>query len=396
MKGKKGRLPARALRRVAALAAAAALLRGMYAAVDFSALRAQARELLSGGAVSALLLGQELGMLPGEETAGDLWDELALSQLPQAAAAPAQTAQEESAQTAAAPAGEFDAAEEQESGDPAPAEDPPAEELPAAPESNVVAQTMTAGAKTITAADIALNNSTDHTQVDLAALLAAPLTQTRSEQGPQILIMHTHGSEAYTMEGDDVYPETDTARTTDANFNMIRIGEEMKAEFESMGLSVVHDTTLYDYPTYTGSYGRSLEGIRAMLEQYPSISIVLDVHRDALIAQDGTVYKAVTELDGQQAAQVMLVMGSEDGGLTHPGWQQNLALALRVQQGMLAICPTLPRPINLRSQRFNQHMTAGSMLVEVGTSGNTLQEAILGARAFARAAGEVFLALPVG
>lgn len=212
-----------------------------------------------------------------------------------------------------------------------------------------------------------------------------------ADQGPQILIMHTHATEAYTMDGNDVYTETDESRTTDENYNMIRVGEEMKEVFEDQGLSVVHDKTTYDYPGYNGSYGRSLAGAESYLEKYPTIQVVLDVHRDALIASDGTVYSKTTTIDGEDVAQVMLVVGTNDGGLTHPNWEDNFTLAVRLQGAMLAIDATLPRNIDLRSQRFNQHLTPSSLLVEVGTSGNTLQEALAGARLFAQAAGQVYL-----
>lgn len=255
-------------------------------------------------------------------------------------------------------------------------------------------QTITANSNTLTGT-IDLNNNTDHLSVDIEALCATALPQKLqpAQAGPQILIMHTHGSEAYAMAGEDIYTETDNARTDDPNYNMLRIGEEMKAVFESMGLSVIHDTTLYDYPSYSGSYGRSLKGIQSYLERYPTIGVVLDVHRDALIAADGTVYKAVTEVEGEKVAQIMLVCGTNDGGLTHPSWKDNLTLAGQIQLHLTQVEPTLARPVNLRSQRFNQHMTAGSLLVEVGTSGNTLQEALRGARLFAQAAGEVYLSL---
>ncbi len=249
-------------------------------------------------------------------------------------------------------------------------------------------------AESITPADaslLELTNRTDSIEVALSDYLERELTLTVSREEPQILIMHTHGTEAYTIADGDEYVASDTARTTDENYNMIRVGEEMKAVFEEMGLSVVHDTTLYDYPSYTGSYARSLEGIKSYLEQYPTISVVLDVHRDALIADDGTVYKLTDTVDGEAVAQVMLVVGTDDGGLTHPNWEENLTLATHIQARLLGIDAGFPRPINLRSQRFNQHMTVGSLLVEVGTSGNTLQEALAGARLFARAAGEVYL-----
>lgn len=231
-------------------------------------------------------------------------------------------------------------------------------------------------------------------ELDMAALASASLNITlNQEQAPQILIMHTHGSEAYAPDGDDQYEETDTARTTDTNYNTIRVGDEIARIFTEMGLSVIHDRELYDYPSYNGSYDRSREAVERYLAEYPSIQIVLDVHRDALVGEDGTVYKAVTEVDGQKTAQVLLVMGSDDGGLSHPNWDKNLGLAMRIQHRMSTLWPGLARPMNLRSSRFNQQLTQGSLLVEIGSHGNTLQEALAGARLFARSAGQVFLEL---
>ena len=195
------------------------------------------------------------------------------------------------------------------------------------------------------------------------------------------------------MDGTDIYQESDASRTTDEAYNVVRIGDEMQTVFESMGLTVVHDRTLYDYPQYSGAYGRSCEGIEAWLNEYPSIQIVLDVHRDALIGEDGTVYKAVTEVDGEKTAQVMMIVGTDDLGQEHPNWQNNLALAVRIQQNLDTQWPSAARPITLRSSRFNQQLTQGSLLVEVGSHGNTLQEALRGARLFAQAAGEVLLDL---
>ena len=213
-----------------------------------------------------------------------------------------------------------------------------------------------------------------------------------AEEGPQILILHTHTTEAYTKGKGDKYRETDTARTTDEDYNMVRVGEEMKKTFTAMGLSVVHDKTKYDYPSYTGSYSRALTGIQKQLKKYPTIQVVLDVHRDAIIGSDGTSYAKKTRVDGETAAQVMLVVGTDDMGLTHPEWRKHLALAVQIQKGMLALEETFPRPIDLRRQRFNEHAAPGSLLVEVGTSGNTLKEALAGARLFARAAGSCYLA----
>ena len=226
--------------------------------------------------------------------------------------------------------------------------------------------------------------------VDLAAAAAAPVNIALPAEGPQILIVHTHGSEAYTPDGEDVYTPSGECRTTDKTHSVVRVGEEIAQVLTEMGLSVIHDTELYDYPEYNGSYDRSLAAVETYLERYPTIKVVMDVHRDALIGEDGTIYKPITTINGEKCAQVMLVMGS-DAKYTHPEWQQNLSLAVKIQKEMNTLWPTLARPIGLRENRYNQQLTTGSLLVEVGSHGNTLQEALAAARMFARAAGAVLL-----
>ncbi|MCD8375966.1 MAG: stage II sporulation protein P [Oscillospiraceae bacterium] len=244
----------------------------------------------------------------------------------------------------------------------------------------------------LSALGVSLYNYTSQ-ELDVEALAAAEIAvEAEKGDGPQILILHTHGSEAYTMDGEDIYQESDSYRTTDTQYNVVRVGDEMQQVFESLGLEVLHDRTLYDYPQYDGAYGRSAAAISGWLEQYPTIQIVLDVHRDALAGSDGTVYKTAAQLGGDSTAQVMLVLGTNDN-LEHPNWLNNLALAIRIQQELDAAYPTLARPISLRSARFNQQLTYGSLLVEVGSHGNTLQEALNAADLFAQTAGEVFLEL---
>lgn len=241
--------------------------------------------------------------------------------------------------------------------------------------------------------DVYVQNKTSK-QLDLSAIAAlSPDIVLGPNSAPQVLIMHTHGSEAYAQDGSNVYQESGTARTTDPNYNIIRVGDEIGRIFSEMGLSVLHDKTLCDYPNYNGSYDRSKAVVEQYLKQYPSIKIVLDVHRDALIGQDGTVYKAVTEIDGIKTAQILLVMGSDDKGLSHPNWQKNFSLAMRIEHRMNTLWPGLARPIALRTSRFNQQLSNGSILVEVGSHGNTLQESLAGARLFARSAGQVLLEL---
>ncbi len=389
-------------RRAVALAAAASTLWVVWRTADLDAAKTS---LCSSGALVTGLLEYQLGQAEDEDDLLDGWAELVVNQSPvlaqgKAAVSASLTRQEE-------------AEDEPEEPDPVPETDPADQEgdssieettsASAEPEAEEGAEetaekeesegeAVSLDLSQVKTSQIKVDNHTEGLNPSVADYWEAEpsLTLQPAEQGPQILIMHTHATEAYTMDGDDVYVESDDSRTTDENYNMIRVGEEMKAVFEELGFSVVHDTTTYDYPGYSGSYGRSLAGIQSYLEQYPTIQVVLDVHRDALIGSDGTVYDKTTTIDGEQVAQVMLVVGTDDGGLTHPNWEDNFTLALKLQGAMLTLDETLPRNIDLRSQRFNQHLTAGSLLVEVGTSGNTLQEALAGARLFAQAAGEVY------
>lgn len=199
----------------------------------------------------------------------------------------------------------------------------------------------------------------------------------------QILILHTHSTEAYQPEYAGEYEETDPFRTTDPDYNVIRVGEELAAALESHGLRVLHDTNLYDYPSYNGSYDRSGTAAAEYLAEYPGIRLVIDLHRDAL-CDDEVMYSTVAALDGTDAAQLMFVMGT-DINLDHPLWQDNLRLALTLHEAVASEYPTLMRPTVLCDYRYNQQLTTGYLLLEVGTSGNTLAEAITGVRLFAEA-----------
>ena len=197
------------------------------------------------------------------------------------------------------------------------------------------------------------------------------------EDAPQVLIVHTHGSEAYTMPPGEEYEDTGSFRTADASVSVIRVGDELARVLSGYGISVLHDRALYDDPEYNGAYYRAEDAIEAYMEKYPSIGFILDVHRDALEDKAGHQYKVVTRED-PDCAQVSLVMGS-----SWEGWQANLKFAVAVQQHLTERYPTLMRPLLLRNSRYNQHATTGSLLVEVGTAGNAPEEAELAARLFA-------------
>jgi stage II sporulation protein P len=227
-----------------------------------------------------------------------------------------------------------------------------------------------------------ISNSTSHelSIADLQVPFAAELV----DETPQILILHTHGSEAYTPAEEDGIVWSGDHRTTDSRYNVVKVGDEMAEVFGQAGISVLHDRTLYDYPSYTGAYDRSLAAIQSYLAQYPSIRFILDVHRDAIEDGEGNQYKVVSEIDGVgTAAQLSIVVGSDGSGLDHPNWLENLRLAVAIQEEALDKYPTLMRPVLLRNSRYNQHATTGSLLVEVGAAGNSPEEAALAGRLFA-------------
>lgn len=228
--------------------------------------------------------------------------------------------------------------------------------------------------------NVYINNGSD-AALD-ASMLAGPYAAALGETGPQVLIIHTHATESYTMPAGSEYEASDTFRTTDTRCNMVRIGDEMEQVLTAAGIGVVHDRSLYDYPSYSGSYDRSLKAIEGYLEKYPTISFVLDVHRDAVQDANGNQFKLLCG-ENKNAAQLEFVIGSNGGGLSHDLWRENLKLACAVQETLHADYPTLMRPITVRNSRYNQFKTTGSLLVEVGTAGNSLEEAVNGARLFA-------------
>ena len=242
----------------------------------------------------------------------------------------------------------------------------------------------------IVSGGVYINNRTEY-PLDASLLDGTFAAALPEEEGPQILIVHTHGSEAYTMPPGQEYEPSGESRTTDTSLNVVRVGDELAKTLEEAGLTVLHDPTLHDYPEYSGAYGRSLDAVNAYLAEYPTISFVLDVHRDAISDGDGTPYKVVSGVPGLNAAQMSFVIGTDGGGLEHPDWRENLKLAAAIQQRLTADYPTLMRPITVRNSRYNQHTTPGSLLVEMGAAGNSLDEALLSARLLGKALAETIL-----
>lgn len=208
-------------------------------------------------------------------------------------------------------------------------------------------------------------------------LLIKPDISVRHDGSPVILLYSTHTTESYVLEnGADWYYLDDDFRSLNPDETVVAVAREAAKIIETGGFGVIHDTTVHDYPAYSGSYARSMETIRKNLTQYPTISITVDIHRDAFGESGTTRYKPVAQVNGKQAAQIMILTGcdlSEDP--VFPNWRENLHLALRLQQKGETLFPGLFRPLYFCNRNYNMHATSGSLLVEIGTDVNTLEEA---------------------
>ncbi len=203
----------------------------------------------------------------------------------------------------------------------------------------------------------------------------------KKNSDPQVLIYHTHATETFKTDNNPYYTDDFSSRSRDNSKNMISVGKIVAEKLNNAGIKTVQATTLHDYPNYTGSYSRSAKTIKEYTDKYPSIKVIIDLHRDAVSGQNGDKVKLVTTVNGKKAAQVMLVMGSNTGGITsHPKWEENFKLAVKLQQNMEKSYPTLARPILLTSKIYNQNMSAGALLLEIGTDVNTLEEAYYSAQ----------------
>lgn len=193
---------------------------------------------------------------------------------------------------------------------------------------------------------------------------------------PQVLILHTHATESYLRHNENYYTENDTSRTTDNEYNMVALGKIIAEKLNAAGIVTLHDTTQHDNPSYNESYARAADTICSYTEKYQSIKVVIDLHRDSIAANDTDKVKVTTEIDGKKAAQIMLVMGSQSGNVKNfPNWKENLKLATKLQQTIEVLYPSLARSIHFMPKNYNESLTNGSMLIEIGTDGNTLEEA---------------------
>lgn len=191
---------------------------------------------------------------------------------------------------------------------------------------------------------------------------------------PQVLIYHTHTTESYEPYVRDFYDANFNYRTTDETKNVVMVGNAIQKELESAGIGVIHSTVIHDYPSYNGAYDRSAETVKEILKEYPSIKVALDIHRDA-VCTDTVAYQPYVEIDGKEAAQIMIISGCDDGTMNMPDYMKNFRFASLLQSQIESDNMGLTRPVLFDYRHYNQDLTTGSLLIEVGSHGNTLDQA---------------------
>lgn len=213
---------------------------------------------------------------------------------------------------------------------------------------------------------------------DTAALLKQPLTWDLKSGEPAVLILHTHATESYTKNG-EAYIESASWRTLDEGYNMLSIGDRVAALLEEAGICVIHDRTLHDRPSYDGAYTAARRTLQKQLEENPTIALVLDIHRDAAERSYGQL-RTKAMVEGVRCAQLMMVVGTN-----HDHYEENLSIALKLHAQLERQAAGITRPLQLRTARYNQDLSAGAVIVEVGAAGNTHPEALRAADQLAQA-----------
>ncbi len=209
---------------------------------------------------------------------------------------------------------------------------------------------------------------------------------------PQVLIMHTHTTESFEPYEREFFDSSFGYRTTDSSKNMVMVGDAIAQQLENAGIVTIHNATIHDYPSYNGSYERSAKTVKSILEEYPSIKVVLDIHRDAIASEDSLI-QPVTEVDGKKASQIMIISGCDDGTMNMPDYLYNFRLACMIQQEMESSYAGLTRPILFDYRKYNQDLTTGSLLIEVGSHGNTLEQSRYAGELIGKSVAEVLLSL---
>ena len=257
---------------------------------------------------------------------------------------------------------------------------------------NIVEKQYDATNATDTYGNITVRNTTPSHSVDIKSAVEKNATlQIADKRAPTVLIFHTHTTESYELLNYGWYTTEYVTRSNSPDRNMVRVGTAICEELTKMGIGVVHDTEIHD-TKYTGAYDRSRESITQIMAENPTVQVVIDVHRDAIKQIDGTRIKPTAEINGKKAAQIMIIAGCEDGKVTDfPRWEENLTFALQLQKTAETDYPGLMRPVLFSARKYNMDVTPCSVLLEVGSDSNTLEEAEYSGHLIGKALGELLL-----
>ena len=217
-----------------------------------------------------------------------------------------------------------------------------------------------------------------------------PFKLDKNSDSPQILIYHTHATESFEPYERDYYDSSFTAKTTDRSKNIVSVGDKICEQLDKAGISYVHDTLVHDYPSYDGSYDSSRETIQSILKKYPSIKICLDIHRDGIEREDGTRLAPVIEINGKKAAQIMIISCCDDGTMNMPNYLRNFSFASNLQSLLESSWAGLTRPILFDYRFYNQDLSSGSLLIEVGSHGNSIEQVQYSGELIGKSLAELF------
>lgn len=223
---------------------------------------------------------------------------------------------------------------------------------------------------------ISLKNSTQYSNEEVAKLLDTPMKMRFKEtQQPQFLIYHTHATESFNPRDGEFYDSRYNWRSRDNTINMVSVGDAALCELEKAGIPYIHDTSQHDYPSYNGSYKNSYNSVSKIMSENKEIKVALDLHRDAIEKDSGEITKPVLILeDGTKLAQIMIIANCDDGSGLIPNWRENFRFAKELYLALEDVCPGICRPILLANRKYNQQLSTGALLIEVGGHGNTVPE----------------------
>lgn len=235
---------------------------------------------------------------------------------------------------------------------------------------------------------VTLINETNY-NIDLNTIASQKINISGQGVKPTVLIYHTHTCESYTSSQKYKYVPTDNDRTNDLNYSVVRVGEELASILKNQyKINVIQDKTIHDGDSYNRAYTKSLKTVQGYISKYPSISLIIDLHRDAADL-GGKKLRVAEDIAGKPAAQVMTVLGSDGRGLPHPNWRQNLSLGVMFAKKLNEFYPGLSRGVDLKLGRFNQYVSTKSILIEVGANGNTMDEALNSTKYIAEVIAEI-------